>query len=234
MTEPPDLDEVHGRLRRAASARLAARPSKASPSVPRLDRRACARRGRAWSRRRPRTARSGSSASATAAAWMSSRSASSRASQPPKPGGERGVVALRRQRVQIGDEREHVLDVEHRAAQRLVALEEQVARAAQARGPDARAGRRRHAVQPVGGGALGQLGQQLLRRLDAAVEHLRRRVELVGQPRPVRRRAARANAYSSRSARCSAGNSPWSLTGSGPVPTAARRCRSRRSPRARG
>ena len=35
----------------------------------------------------------------------------------------------------------------------------------------------------------------------------------------------RANAYSSRSARCSAGNRPWSVTGSGPAPTAARRRR---------
>jgi hypothetical protein len=111
----------------------------------------------------------------------------------PMPGGEHRVAAAVGERGEVGEQRRDVGDVEYSGAQRLVALEQQVA------GQVARAGqspadplRGREAVQPVRGGAGGELAQQLARGARPAGQRVARRAaEPAGEPRPVRGELAR-------------------------------------------
>ena len=173
------------------AARPSGEPSIASPIVPTAlaapwPARPSAEGSAGW------TASSGSSASAIAASRTASRAASISLGPAAVEGGQRDVVAALGERLEVAQQRRDVLGVEHREAQRLVALEHEVGGdVAQAGELGADALRGREAVEVVLGRLLGQLaarGRGLARRRRAAARRARRRGGR--QARPVARELA--------------------------------------------
>ena len=154
----------------------------------------------------------------------------------PVEAGERLVAARRGQVAQVAEQRRHVLDVEHGDADRLVALEQQVARVV-AQAGEAAAGR-------VGGrvdveAVLLRAGDELVEQLVAgpgAVAQRRRGLaaDALGQALPVRAELPRRGVQLAERpvlGAVEAVTRDLHVSDSAPAPTAARR---RRWPRGRG
>jgi hypothetical protein len=99
---------------------------------------------------------------------------------PAEPRGEVGISARRRQLGEVREEEADVSRLEHRSAERLVSLQQEIGGAAQMRELAAGTLRRRLAVQVVGRGQAGELAEHLARGGGAPRQHLGR---LAAQPR---------------------------------------------------
>ena len=135
-----------------------------------------------------RIASSGSSASATAASRTASRAVSISAAQRRWKAASATSVAAVGERGEVAQQRRDVLGVEHREAQRLVALEHDVARAVAQPGElRADALRGGEAVEVALGRLLRQLAAQPARSHGAIAQRRGgRAAEAPGQARPVR------------------------------------------------